>query len=114
VLAVASAAATLALCELVARLAVTVRNVGPSFTTFDPVYGKRLKRSFACWRITPEFAMHFATNSYGFRGVEPPAPPEHAIVFLGDSFTMGYGVSDGEEFPALIAQAVDHPVINAG
>jgi lysophospholipase L1-like esterase len=42
-------------------------------------------------------------------------------LFLGDSFTLGYGVNDGEEFPARVAAALAErhgddalPVINAG
>ena len=29
--------------EWIVRLAVPVRNVGPAFSIFDPVYGRRLK-----------------------------------------------------------------------
>jgi lysophospholipase L1-like esterase len=107
--------------ELLVRWLVKVRNVGPSFTVAHGSHGKQLKRSFSCWRITPEFTMKFSTNSLGFRGPEPASFPKRGILFLGDSFTMGYGVSDGEEFPALVAQAMvsksktaSLPVINAG
>ncbi|UCE58132.1 MAG: hypothetical protein JSU63_11870 [Phycisphaerales bacterium] len=111
----------LLLCEVGVRLFVTVRNVGPSFSVYDPESLKTLKRSFTCRRITPEFTMRFSTNSLGVRGPEPKAFPDSAILFLGDSFTMGYGVNDGEEYPALIRAALDKligvgrvPVVNAG
>lgn len=109
----------LALVEIALRAFVPIRDVGPSFTTFDPEFGKRLKSGFAATRITPEFTMRFSTNSLGFRGPEPNGPPQRPILFLGDSFTMGYGVNDGEEFPALIGRAlaergVEIPVVNAG
>lgn len=107
------------LAESVVRVAVPVRNVGPTFSEYDPVYGKRLKRSFACTRTTPEFTMRFSTNSLGFRGPEPGRFPERGVLFLGDSFTSGYGVDDGEEFPDLVrrgleASGIDVPVVNAG
>ena len=102
------------LLELAVRAFVTVRNVGPSFTVHDPLYGKVLKRSYTCERITPEFVMRFTTNSLGYRGPEPAAFPRGGVVFLGDSFTLGYGVDDGEEFPARIAAAEPIPVVNAG
>lgn len=111
---------SLLLCEALVRAFVVVRNVGPSFTVFDAEYGKRLKPSFSTLRIAPEFEMRLTTNSLGFRGPEPSEPLTGVILFLGDSFTMGYGVNDGEEFPALIrARLTDAPggpipVINAG
>jgi hypothetical protein len=70
------------LAESVVRVAVPVRNVGPTFSEYDPVYGKRLKRSFACTRTTPEFTMRFSTNSLGFRGPEPAGFPERGVLFL--------------------------------
>ncbi|MEX2209246.1 MAG: GDSL-type esterase/lipase family protein [Myxococcota bacterium] len=111
---------SLGICEVLVRAFVVVRNVGPSFTVYDAVYGKRLRPSFSTTRIAPEFTMRFTTNSLGFRGPEPTTEPTGAIVFLGDSFTMGYGVSDGEEFPALVAERLREsgqggiPVVNAG
>ncbi|MGI9507243.1 MAG: GDSL-type esterase/lipase family protein [Geminicoccaceae bacterium] len=103
------------------RAFVPVRNVGPSFTAYDPVYGKRLKADASTIRTTPEFEMQLTTNSLGFRGAEPVPSARPPVLFLGDSFTMGYGVSDGAEFPALIARYFQDleeddpvPVINAG
>lgn len=107
--------------EIVVRLFIPVRNVGPTFSSYDPYYGKVLKRNFTCTRSAPEFTMTFSTNSYGHRGPEPAAFPAHPILFLGDSFTSGYGVNDGEEFPDLIRSALERrnpagpiPVVNAG
>ena len=113
----------LVLVEVALRAFVPIRDVGPSFTTFDPELGKRLKTRFSATRITPEFTMKFSTNSLGFRGPEPSgestAAPGKPILFLGDSFTMGYGVNDGEEYPALIGRALAErgvavPIVNAG
>jgi lysophospholipase L1-like esterase len=107
--------------ELFARAFVPVRNVGPTFSEYDPLYGKRLKKSFSCVRTATEFSMRFSTNSLGFRGSEPKTFPVNGVLFLGDSFTSGYGVNDGEEFPALIAHELSGgsgsdgvPVVNAG
>jgi GDSL-like Lipase/Acylhydrolase family len=96
--------AGLGLLELAVRLFVPVRNVGPSFTTYDPEYGKQHKPSFTATRYTPEFTMSFSTNALGFRGPEEGDSQRGVILFLGDSFTEGYGVSDGEEFPALVGE----------
>jgi lysophospholipase L1-like esterase len=120
-LACTSLALTLTVLELCLRMYMPVRNVGPSFTTHDEVYGKALKKSYRCERSSPEFTMRFSTNSLGFRGAEPQHFPSGGVLFLGDSFTMGYGVSDGREFPALVGEALARrygadgvPVVNAG
>lgn len=112
---------SLVLAEIIVRLFVPVRNVGPSFTVHDPIYLRSLKKSFHCRRITPEFTMRLTTNSLGHRGPEPAIFPKGAVVFLGDSFTLGYGVTDGDEFPAQVDRRLadrfgaDRPqVINAG
>ncbi len=95
---------------LVAELAVSnlvpVRNVGPSFSEYHPVYGQALKKNFSCRRYCPEFEMTLTTNSLGFRGSEPSSEWRKVLLFLGDSFTMGYGVNDGEEYPSLVGDAL--------
>lgn len=104
-------------CELTVRAFVDVRNVGPSFTTYSPVYGKRLRRSISVKRITPEFEMRLSTNAQGFRQPDEVPAGSNPILFLGDSFTMGYGVSDGEEFVSVIRRQLppqSGPFLNAG
>jgi hypothetical protein len=112
---------SLGICELVVRNFVPVRNVGPSFTRYDPYYGQLLKQNFSGLRVTPEFTMRLTTNAAGFRGPQGDiSSKSKPILFLGDSFTMGYGVNDGEEYPALVRKALRKSgskmssVINAG
>jgi hypothetical protein len=111
----------LGLSELILRYSGVVREVGPPFTRYDPVYGKRLRENLRATRTSPEFHIRYSVNSLGYRGPEPERFPEKPILFVGDSFTEGYGVSDGEEFPELIRRALlqKHggqapPVVNAG
>lgn len=118
---VLSVALSLGLAELGVRWLFPVRDVGPTFTVHDPILGKRLKSELRAERITPEFRMRLTTNSLGYRGAEPTSSLQRPILFLGDSFTLGYGVSDGEEYPALVDAALRRslgkaapPVINAG
>lgn len=98
-----------------------VRNVGPAFTEYHPIYGKSFKPSFSAERVDPEFRMRLTTNSQRYRGPEPQGPETGGVLFLGDSFTEGYGVNDGEEYAALIRQTLVRrhgaqapPVINTG
>lgn len=80
-----------------------VRLVGPALTVYDSVYNVRLKRSFSGTQVNPEFRMKVSTNSLSFRGPEPDSFPSGGLLYLGDDFTVGYGVSDGEEFPAVVS-----------
>lgn len=119
ILFIVSITLSLVVGEIVVRNFVTVRNVGPSFSEYDSLYSRWHKRSFSCMRITPEFTMQFSTNSFGSRGPEPVKFPERGILFLGDSFTEGYGVNDGDEYPDIVRRTLarkygDHaiPVVN--
>jgi hypothetical protein len=96
---------------------VTVRDVGPPFSEHDPRYGKRLRPGRTTVRRTPEFTMTLTTNAQGQRGPEALDGGRGGVLFLGDSFTMGYGVTDGDEFPARVRQTLRPcgiPVVNAG
>jgi lysophospholipase L1-like esterase len=42
------------------------------------------------------------------------AAPGELVVFFGDSITQGYGVRPEESFPALVAQSLGLPMVNAG
>ncbi|MFN9450495.1 MAG: SGNH/GDSL hydrolase family protein [Rubrivivax sp.] len=101
---VTSVVAALVVAEFAIPHIITLRNVGASFTVYDPVVWNRLKPNFETVRVTPDFTMRFSTNSLGARGAEPSGPVKQPVLFLGDSFTMGYGVSDGQEYPALLGQ----------
>jgi hypothetical protein len=50
----------------------------------------------------------------GFRSNGAPAPPGRAIVAVGDSFTFGDQVNDGETWPAYLERALNQPVRNGG
>lgn len=101
--------AALAIAEVGARFLVPVREVGAAFSIYDPVLGARHKPNLETTRWTPEFTMRLSTNSRGQRGPEP-TPADLAatarVLFVGDSFTEGYGVDDGAEFPRLVASAL--------
>lgn len=105
----------LGMAELAVSFLVPVRDVGPSFTVDDPVYGKRIKANARITRSTPEFVMEFQTNAQGFRQQRSVEGGSRPVVFLGDSFTMGYGVTEGEQFVALLQSRLGElPMLNAG
>ena len=54
------------------------------------------------WKFT------YTTNKFGLRGEEIPIADYYEkdnIIILGDSFTFGQGVNDGEEYPAVLTAA---------
>ncbi len=71
----------IAVLEVGVRLLIPVRNVGLSFTVYDPVYGRRLKQDASIRRITPGFTMQLTTNSLGHRGPEPREPLDVPILW---------------------------------
>lgn len=74
-----------------------------------------LKPGFTGRFRRPEFDTWIHINSSGFRGPELRDSGEPRILVLGDSFTFGHGVGDGEAYPALLDQLVGGvEVVNGG
>ncbi len=70
--------------------------------------------------IAPEFSIDIRLDGDGFRSPKEPSRLDvPTVLFIGDSFTFGWGVSSGESFVDLIRQQMtgSHPrlqFINAG
>lgn len=79
---------------------------GPGFWTFD-----RSMPPEHTWdrdpygRLPPGAKLTYALNSYGLRGRDP-VPGRPNVLFVGDSFTFGEGVRDGEPFVDVVGQAL--------
>jgi len=83
----------------------------PATARYDPRLTYRLRpgrNAFA----NREFETVLAVNSRGVRDDEESLV-RPAIVVLGDSFAMGWGVGEGRSFPDLIEQRSGHKVLNA-
>lgn len=108
--------ASLVAAEVVVRLSGVAREVGPSFTEWHATDGVHIRRSIQVTRTTSEYTMTFTSNAAGFRGPELPPTIERSLLLLGDSFTMGYGVDDGDVFAARLAGSMPPgcTVVNAG
>jgi lysophospholipase L1-like esterase len=58
--------------------------------------------------------VHYAFDADGFRSTgNGSATADRSILFIGDSFTQGFGVSDSETFPAVTCQQLRAQRINA-
>jgi len=74
----------------------------------DPHVGWKLEPSARIPEQQAEYSVIYQTNPQGFRSPYDFEQPksERRIAFLGDSFTFGSGVADGETFVALIDEAL--------
>ena len=62
------------------------------------------------------FTATYTIDAEGYRTTPSPARPRATVMFLGDSFTYGWGVNDDQTFPYVLATEHwrDVRVINAG
>lgn len=75
--------------------------------------GRRgLRPSFTFRQISPDFDALSHTGPLGMRAPEPNGAP--VIVFLGDSFTFGQGLTDDQTIPALFCGSLQVSCANLG
>ena len=65
-------------------------------------------------QMSAEYDVEFATNRLGLRSDEVEPKRGFRVLFLGDSFTCGYGVQRAETFADLLRTRLGVEVINAG
>jgi lysophospholipase L1-like esterase len=96
---------------------VFLRVTDPQIEIFNPLHGFHEGDTQLGWRGKPNIRRRFHRQDFdvlvehgpdGFRRPQPP-PPEHAdarVLFLGDSFTWGWGVAQGHVFTDWLQRAV--------
>lgn len=124
----AAAGAGLVLAELVLRWVVPqpLLTIDPGLYAADPPGQYRLAPGYyGTISNGVEYTTEVAVDSRGFRSTgrptestvaQPPAGEAPLLAAIGDSFTFGQGVDDGETFVALLPGRLDGRirVINAG
>ncbi|MDO8634603.1 MAG: SGNH/GDSL hydrolase family protein [archaeon] len=89
-----------------------------AFSEFSAELHHQNKPNFSGELVQPEWKMSVKTNSIGLRGgeISQKTPGKTRILLLGDSFTFGYGVAEGETFGKTTEKKLgEHfEVINAG
>lgn len=102
------AAITIALCEVVARLALGMVQPASALAIFEDnpaacVRGFAVKPNLRLrWR-TDEFDVTVRTNSAGYREDFEFSLSDVEIAFMGDSFALGHGVEAEQRYTALFA-----------
>ena len=91
----------------------TVRVVAPQETMFPRYryssrYGTSLYPDSKIVHERPgRYRYVYTINADGYRGpIVRPDPDDTVVVVLGDSYSLGIGVNDGEEYPAVLARAL--------
>jgi hypothetical protein len=104
--------AILGMGELTARLIVGSATVYQDeqlpMCQHDPLTIWRYQPDLRFTHRTPEFETQIRTNDAGLR--EGPVPPESAgiitVLFIGDSFTYGWGVDEEQRYSELLVRLV--------
>jgi len=110
-----------AFAEIALRLTDRIPDVNNplySFHDTDPGLGWRGKANARMRFRRPEFNVVIAHDAEGWRLPDPPRPerPLRRVLVLGDSFTWGWGVSQGQVFTDRLQQrlAPDVAIYNRG
>jgi hypothetical protein len=75
----------------------------------------RYRPNLALTYRAPEFEMAVRTNDEGLRSSSGPAEDRPTILFVGDSFTFGWGVAEQRRFSEVIGRTLgDVRIVNAG
>jgi hypothetical protein len=73
---------------------------------------RRLQPNITFRQVSPDFDVLSHTGPLGLRAPEPARPP--ALVFVGDSFTFGQGLTDEQTIPARYCAAENLACANLG
>jgi hypothetical protein len=112
----------LAIAEGAVRL-ISPQEVGPIRFACNPELGEiPVPGQHGVRRFPGVFTYRYSNNSLGWRGrreYQLQKQTRYRVLFLGDSFTYGIGVNDGQTFPARVekelkADRLSVEVMNAG
>lgn len=104
--------------ELTLRLVSPTEYMHPRYQ-YSPEYGLQPYPNTRMVHGVPgKFKFHYTVSALGTRGEEPPPPDPNrpAVVVLGDSYSFGMGVNDGEQYAAQMQAALGDAatVVNLG
>jgi len=90
--------------------------LGPGMAPADGGIGYKLRPNMRARMVSSEFDIAVSTNAQGLRNGVIGPKTKTRVLFLGDSFTMGYGVEAEQAFPAVYGELAgpEVEVINGG
>jgi lysophospholipase L1-like esterase len=88
----------------------TERDGSPARVAFDDI---ELRPNLDLIHAASEFSASIHTNALGYRRMSRESRTPD-VLFLGDSFTFGHGVSDNEVFPEVFCKARGLTCLNLG
>ncbi|MCA9412959.1 MAG: hypothetical protein H6751_18850 [Candidatus Omnitrophica bacterium] len=91
----------------------TVLNLIPETSEFDEKLGFKIRPNLDYEFVNPDYDTHVRTNSMGFRDDEESLDSPR-FLFLGDSFTFGWGVEEEEGFVSLFEKRSGEKSLNMG
>ena len=83
------------------------------YSEYDSSLFYTLKDQAEFMYTNPEFSDSFRTNSQGFRDDEASLI-DPAILFLGDSYTLGWGVEQNDTYPSIVEKKTGLNGLNTG
>ena len=91
--------------ETVVRIFSPTRYLYPRYS-YSEEYGSALFKNVRMVHGCPgRFKFHYTINEYGYRGEAIPLADRYDkpnVIILGDSYSFGMGVNDGEEYAAVL------------
>lgn len=109
----------LACGETAIRIIAPQAHMSPRLVA-SPLYGMAAPPQTDFVNSKPgHWRFRYSTNEYGHRGPAAPAASAYGaphVVLLGDSYTFGVGVDDGQEYAAVMAAALGDAakIVNLG
>jgi len=86
----------------------------PAMARYDTALFYRLKSDAQGIFRNNEFADSMITDSQGFRDGAGPAAGKPEVICLGDSYTLGWGVGQGETYARQLERMTGKKVLNTG
>jgi len=79
----------------------------PGMIEYDSRLGWRLKPNWFGSHQHHDFEVDYSINRFGFRGRQPSQSGARRYAVVGDSFSFGQGVDEGQTFASLLDESLD-------
>ncbi|MEZ4655200.1 MAG: hypothetical protein R3E12_16805, partial [Candidatus Eisenbacteria bacterium] len=103
-----SVSSCLVLGELLVRFLAPQNVMFPRYRYSESYLTTLYPNSTVIHECPGRFRYRYTVNADGYRGERvDESSPRPKIVVLGDSYSLGVGVDDGDEYPAVLRREID-------